>query len=271
MKVCFSSFTCPQWTVSQIINTARGYGYHGVELRCDAMHQHGVEINASAEERAVINESFHLNGVEAVCLSTGVQMAHVNAEEILMGRIDLAADIGFQAVRVLCGRNEEDMSLADTIEQAIPRLVIAAAHAELRNIDIWVETHDVIAKAADAATLVRHVEHERVGLLYNNLHPYRRGESVAVSFQEMGSLIRHVNFHDGVNDPGKVVVKPMGLGDMPLDDMFIALLRTGYDGYLCGEWFHDQYGHTSDESLERYLKEVTRFALRHGVRIEPAM
>lgn len=271
MKVCFSSFTCPQWTLAQIMSGARGFGYHGVELRCDAHHQHGVEINTSPEDRHAIAEMFTMNGVEPACLSCGVQVAHPKSDELLIGRIDLAADTGFKAVRVLCGRNEYDHTKADSIEGASTRVRKAAAHALKRDIDIWVETHDVVSKAADAASLVRQVEHEKVGLLYNTLHPYRMGEKVAESFEAMGSLIRHVHFHDGLNDPTKVVVKPMGHGQLPIDDMFIALLRTGYDRYLCGEWFHDQYGHTIDESLERYLKDIHQLASRHDVRLEQAM
>lgn len=271
MKVCFSSFTCPQWTLAQVLNAAQGYGYHGVELRCDAHHKHGVEIDTSIEQRAQINETIRQHGIEAVCLSSSVQMAHAHSDEILIGRIDLAADTGFQSVRVLCGQNEDDMTVADSIDLAVPRLRRAAAHAEQRGINVLVETHDSIGLAVNAAALVRHVEHERVGLLYNNLHPYRLGESVVDSFEAMGSLIRHVHFHDGIKDPEQVIVTPMGKGQLPLDEMFIALLRTGYDGYLSGEWFHDQYGHTSDESLVAYMKDVTRLCQHHGVRLEQAL
>jgi len=271
MKVCFSSFTCPKWSVSQIINSAHGFGYHGVDLRCDAGHHHGVEIHASLEQREEINQAFHNRGIEAVCLSTSVQLAHRHAEEILMGRIDLAASTGFKAVRVLCGRNEDDHSLVDTIEMAVPRLQKAAEYAHQNDVRLWIETHDAIARAADAASFARQAEHESVGLLYNTLHPYRMGESVADTFEALGSMIEHVRFIDGEKDPDKVVVTPIGRGQLPLDEIFIALLRTGYDGYLCGEWFYDQYGHSADESLTRYHSELTAFTLRHGVRLEQSM
>jgi sugar phosphate isomerase/epimerase len=268
MKICFSSFTCPSLTLPHMLNTARGFGYHGVELRCDAQHHHGVEINTAPEVRALIAQEFQNQGIEPVCLATSVQMTHDHAAELLVGRIHLAADIGCPAVRVFCGRDEESSSLADTIEVVVERLGRGADYALSMGVQVWLETHDTSAKGQIAGQIIREVDRENVGIVYNNLHPYRMNESVRDTFIAIGQFIRHVRFHDGINDPRKVVVTPMGQGQLPVEDMFDALVNTGYDGYLCGEWFNNQYAENADDALDLYYKEIVSLTRRHGVALE---
>ena len=81
----------------------------------------------------------------------------------------------------------------------------------------------------------------------------------------MTGMIRHTHFHDAPADPQRVIITRLGKGELPMDEMFAALVRMGYDGYISGEWFDQMYGDEPDESLANYHEDMTTLAKRHGV------
>lgn len=258
MKLCFSSFTCPNWHLTQMIDAARGYDYDGLELRCDVNHAHGVEVGLSPERREAVREQLQQAGLQVPCISTSVQLAHEHADDILAGRVLLARDLGVGAVRVFCGHSEHELGLEDTLEAAGERLRKAARYALNLGVHIWIETHDMVAHGVNCLKLIRHADYENVGVVYDNLHPYRLGEKVDTTLSTIGSLIRMVHFHDGLNKADKVIVTPMHKGQLPVNDMFAALVNMGYDGWFSGQWFHQQYGHDEDESLHQYKQDMLK-------------
>jgi sugar phosphate isomerase/epimerase len=268
MKISFSSFTCPSWDLSQIISAASEYGYHGIDLRVDASHGHGVEIDTTPEKRAALREEIRTSGVEPICLSTGIQLIHPDALELIQSRLKLAADLKFKAVRVLCGHPEDPMTSAEIIDLVAPRLKQAAVLAERQHLELWIETHDEMSRGKTLAALLSEVSHENAGVVYNTLHPYRMGEPVEETLTTLGKRIAYVRFHDGLKDPDKVVVCPMGRGHLPLDKIFTGLMAVPYNGYLCAEWFHEQYGTSPVETLKLYYKEITRLIDNHGAALD---
>jgi sugar phosphate isomerase/epimerase len=50
-----------------------------------------------------------------------------------------------------------------------------------------------------------------------------------------------------------------------MNETFRHLRNAGYTGFLTGEWFHDQYGPTPEDALERYAADINDLAIRHGV------
>lgn len=268
MKIGFTSFTCPTWELASMISVARDLGYHGVELRIDARHAHGVEVTNSPEERAVVAEEFQLRGVELCCLSTSIQLVQADSLELLQSRLKLATDLGCKALRVLCGKPDQEMGHHELQDLVAMRLRKAANLGQRVGVAIWLETHDLMSKAKDAAAVLAGTEHENAGLLYNNLHPYRAGESVEDTFIALGAHARHVHFNDGLADPQKVVVRPLGQGQLPLDRMLSGLIQAGYHSYLCAQWFNDQCGDNPEEALRHYHKQLVKRLAQHDVELD---
>ena len=64
-------------------------------------------------------------------------------------------------------------------------------------------------------------------------HPYRyMGESPAETVQNLGGYIRHVHVKDSKIVNGALEYRMMGDGDLPLHQMFDALLGIGYELHL---------------------------------------
>jgi sugar phosphate isomerase/epimerase len=267
MKLSFMTFASPTWTFQEVVDAAVRHGYHGIEFRCDATHAHGVEVSSDAQQRREIRDALEDAGVAPCCLATSLRFALESALEEAPARIDLAAEIGCPALRVFCGPPPEGLYAHDLHHRVAKHLREVAPRAQQAGVELWLETHDTFCRAADAAEAVRLADHPSIGINYDNMHPFRKGESVAATFAELSGLIRHTHFHDAINHPEQVVIKPLGEGQLPMDEMFEGLVTSGFAGYLSGEWFGTMYGEDPDASLERFKRDMETLAARHGVKL----
>ena len=264
MKVSFMTFACPQWRLPRVVDAAVGHGYHGIEFRTDAQHAHGIEVTSGKSQRDEARKRCRGSGIEICCLATSLQFAtdHVIADA--PARIELAADLECPALRVFCGPIPEGFTIEQTIEKVAAQLRQVAAVAADHNVQLWLETHDTFSLGAYAGRAVRLADHPSVGINYDNMHPFRNGESLETTIAQLSPFIRHTHFHDSVSAPDQVVIKPLDTGELPMDDMMRALLSLGYTGYLSGEWFNTMYGSEPDESLAAYYRDMKTLVERNG-------
>ncbi|MCE9591459.1 MAG: sugar phosphate isomerase/epimerase [Planctomycetes bacterium] len=267
MKLSFMTFACPSYSIEQVVDTALRLGYHGIEFRIDANHSHGVEVVADKAERKRIRRLLEKNEIEPCCIASSLQFATASVLDELRPKLSLAHDLGCPGVRVFCGPMPPGAKMPDVIDKVGRQLRTAAHLAEEVEVQLWLETHDTMSKAADAAAAVRFVDHPYVGINYDNMHPFRMGEDLETTVAALGSLVRHTHFHDALKNPDVVMIKPLGQGELPMDEMFLALKNMGYTGYLSGEWFGDMYGATADASLKQFRDDMQSLADKHGVTI----
>jgi sugar phosphate isomerase/epimerase len=266
MKMSFTTFACPNWSLRQIIRAAAKHQYNGIEFRIDAGHAHGVEAWSSPVERRRFREQIETQGLTVACIASSLQFVVEGMVEQAVARVQLAADMGAPGIRVFFGQLPEGMtSIDEAVERVARQLREAAETAQALEVEIWLETHDMLCKGADAAAIIHAVDRPNVAICYNNLHPIRRGESLETTIAHLAPMIRHVHLHDGLNWPDKVIITPFGKGDMPLDDTVTALRNIGYAGFLSGEWFHNQYGDNIEDALELYSFEVRTLTHKLGV------
>ncbi|NJL30557.1 MAG: sugar phosphate isomerase/epimerase [Phycisphaerales bacterium] len=114
--------------------------------------------------------------------------------------------------------------------------------------------------------VIKLADRPELGVVYDIMHPFRDGETLAETMVQLQGLIRHVHFHDALNDRKKVVVTPMGKGQLPVDEILDALIKSGYNEYLSGEWFHDMYGSEPEEALGLYMQEISEMLSKREIR-----
>ncbi|MCC7193184.1 MAG: sugar phosphate isomerase/epimerase [Phycisphaeraceae bacterium] len=266
MKLSFMTFACPEWTLTQVLDAAHRHGYQGVELRVDAHHLHGVEVETGPALRRDAARMIRDSGIEPCCLATSLQLvnpASVNEAGPLIG---LAQEMGAPALRVFCGPLPDGVDVSEAIDRVATHLHHVCLEAVQAGVQLWLETHDTFSKAHDAAAAVHRADHPSAGINYDNMHPFRKGESIEATFAAMGDLIRHTHFHDAMNHPDQVAIKPVGEGEMPMEEMFAALVKAGYTGYLSGEWFGTMYGADPESSLARFRDDMTQLADPFGIK-----
>jgi D-psicose/D-tagatose/L-ribulose 3-epimerase len=122
-------------------------------------------------------------------------------------------------------------------KHAVESLHAAAEHAATRDVTIVVEYLNrfemyLINCAADAAALVREVDHPNCRLMYDTFHAHIEEKDPRAALQECKDVLVH--FHASENDRGTP-----GSGQVAWDETFAALKEIAYDGWIVIEAFGD--------------------------------
>jgi sugar phosphate isomerase/epimerase len=241
VKYAFMTFSCPDYRLEQVFEAARTYGYDGVEFRIDAKHAHGIEVGSEPGVRARAARLAGQTGVRIACVATSCRYADpaVVAEMVESTRaaLDLAADLGAPRLRVFGGAIPEGRPREQAIRGVADALASVAEHAARRGVVVCMETHDHWCDPAHVAAVMKAVNHPFVAVNWDIMHPVRvAGATMDQAFETLRPWIRHVHFHDGVTEAGKLLMRPIGTGAI---DHFraVQLLKTmPYPDFLSGEW-----------------------------------
>jgi D-psicose/D-tagatose/L-ribulose 3-epimerase len=155
--------------------------------------------------------------------------------------VDICASLG---ARTICGPLGAPLGYftgtGPTDEErkhSVESLRAAAEHAATRDVTIVVEYLNrfemyLINCAADAAALVREVDHPNCRLMYDTFHAHIEEKDPRAALQECQDVLVH--FHASENDRGTP-----GTGQVAWDETFAALKEIGYDGWIVIEAFGD--------------------------------
>jgi sugar phosphate isomerase/epimerase len=258
MKYAFMTFSCPQWTLEEVLAAAQRYGYDGVELRVDANHNHGVEVTNTPEQRASARQMADTQGVALCCVATSCKFADpaTVAQNVADAqvRIDLAADLGAHVVRVFGGKIPQGLSRQQAIDTVVQALTTLVDQAARRNVYLALETHDDWCDPQDVLAVVSQVNHPYVGVNWDYMHTLRVAKtSLDEAFAALGPYIRHVHFHDGSLAADKLEFLPIGQGEYDQRRVLELLRSVEYDGYLSGEWINWEPAETH---LPRELRAI---------------
>jgi D-psicose/D-tagatose/L-ribulose 3-epimerase len=124
---------------------------------------------------------------------------------------------------------------ADEKGRAADVLRQAAEFAKQANLKLCIEYLNrfecyFLTTAADAAALVRSVNHPNFRCMYDTFHAHIEEKSQASAIETVKDVFAHV--HISENDRGTP-----GTGQVRWDEAFSALKKTGYDGWLVIEAF----------------------------------
>ncbi len=242
MNFSFMSFSCPGLDLDSMLSFAKRLGYAGIEPRVQSVHRHGIEFEATPEQRRVIRSKIEDSEIAMCCLATSCKYAdpatvdeHVEATH---RAVDLAGDLGCKRLRVFGGVMGEGFSRDDAIAQLVDKLGPLAGPAAERGVVICVETHDDWCDPSHLAAVMREVDHPNIAVNWDIMHPVMRGgETMESSFGTLEPWIRHVHVHDGrQDDEGLVTWLPVGEGVVDHPSALQCLKNSGYKGYVSGEW-----------------------------------
>ena len=113
-----------------------------------------------------------------------------------------------------------------------------------------VETNGVYADTARLRRLLEQLSSDAVAALWDMHHPYRfMGEKPEQTVQNLGAYIKYVHVKDSVMTEQGVEYRMMGEGDLPIDEMMMALNSICYEGYISLEWVKRWANHLSDAGI----------------------
>lgn len=256
MNYAFMTFSCPTATFQDALDLARRYGYAGIEPRSGSGQAHGIEIEATPEQRERFRSQAEQAGVDLCCLATSCRFADpaTAGDFVKQGHsyIDLAGDVGSPRLRVFGGPLGKGVSREAAIAGVSACLTELADHAAERGVTLCMETHDDWCDPDHVGAVMRAVDHPAVAVNWDIMHPVRTaGWSMDRAFVALRPWIRHVHVHDGVGDAeGKLKFVAIGEGEVDHAAALKLLCSMEYDGYLSGEWIGWQ---PAEEHLPREL------------------
>ncbi|MFD0672214.1 sugar phosphate isomerase/epimerase family protein [Cohnella sp. GCM10027633] len=241
MKYAFTTFSCPDAGLDEVLRMARRYGYAGIEVRCGREQRHGIELSLAPEERSSVKHAIEANGIELVCI--GVSCDFSNAETVrnhiseTTAYLELARDLGVPYVRVFCGIIPLESSRAEARERIVGALKSLAPAAEEAGVIIAVETHDDWSDPQEMSAIMSAVDHPAVGVVWDVMHTLRTGRaSMEEAYRALKPWLRHVHIHDGLLDESRLTFLPIGSGEIDHRAVVRILADQQYEGFLSGEW-----------------------------------
>jgi D-psicose/D-tagatose/L-ribulose 3-epimerase len=161
--------------------------------------------------------------------------------EATKAAVDACAALG---ARTLCGPLGAPLGVftgtaptREERERSIESLRAAAEYAATRDVTLVVEYLNrfemyLVNCAADAAALVRDVDHPHCRLMYDTFHAHIEESDPRTALQSCADVLVH--FHASENHRGTP-----GSGQVDWDTTFAALGEIGYDGWVVIEAFGD--------------------------------
>ena len=273
MKIAFSTLCCPNYDWKEIFSMATDLGFDGIEVRYikEEEAQSPFSEEKCSDTAAMLNKS----KIEIPCLSTGGCIKHDNWAENkaeILKYINIAPKVGAKYIRILGDIHAEpegevnDEIIAVRIKEIVPE-------AEKNGVVLLVETNGVYADTQRLATLLNDIASDNVAALWDVHHPYRYfGESAEATLTNLGAYIKHVHVKDSVMENGKVTYKLIGEGDIPLDDIMLALKSINYEGYVTLEWVKRWNSELSDAGVifpkfVDYMQPFTS-SVRNNIRLQ---
>ena len=251
MKIGFSTLCCPNYDWKEIFSMATDLGFDGIEVRYikeeEALSPFSME---KCDDTAVMLKKAR---IEIPCLSTGGCIKHDNwneTKEEILKYINIASKIGSKYIRILGDIHAAPEGDVDDIIVA-SRIKEIVSDAEKYGVTLLVETNGVYADTKRLAELLNDIASDNVAALWDVHHPYRYfGESAETTLTNLGAYIKHVHVKDSVmEEAGNVTYKIIGEGDIPLDDMMLALKSINYEGYITLEWVKRWNAELSDAGV----------------------
>ena len=242
MKLAFTTLGCPDWSLEQIAEGAKQYGYDAVELRVadDGLHLSPTAPQEEIERAAALfrDAGVPIFGLAGYAKFVASDPAVIEANQQLARRlIEIANTLGASCIRVYGGALED----GDTVDAAAKRVAAAIApvgvEAAARGVSLAIETHDAWCSGADLAKVFDAFDPAGVGVLFDVHNTFGTCGEWRESYELLKPHISYWHLKDGFRTPdGKNHHAMLGAGDLPLHDTLRHLKQEQFDGYLSFEW-----------------------------------
>jgi sugar phosphate isomerase/epimerase len=260
VKYSFMSFSTPEMSFAEMLQTAQRFGYDGIEPRTDAGHAHGVEVAADKKQRRAFARQADDAGIAIACVATSLRYADPAMTDDMLKqtreRIDLAGDLGAPTMRVFGGKLGQGLSREAAIDLVAGSLSKVASRAAACGVTLCMETHDDWCNPEHVAAVLSQVNHPAVACNWDIMHPVRTGQAtIDESFKTLKLWIRHLHIHDGTGDG--IALAPIGEGVIDHKRAIQLLKKIDYDGFLSGEWIN--WEDAWDVHLPREIATLRRY------------
>ena len=241
LKLSFSTWVCPEWSVAAIVDGMQSYGYDGVELRIGKGHKHNVDLETPADVLAGVRKQFDNANMAISCIATSYSFSAADALEraktiaAVKQCLLLADSVGAPYVRVFGGDIPHGLEVAGVIDYVAEALDECTEYAETEKLRsmILIETQGAFSHSKYVSEVLSQVFSPKLGVLWDVLHPIRVLEQAEDTYDAICDHVRHVHVHDCTfnEDRTKIQPCPPGEGFVPMPQVVEAIRAIGFTGY----------------------------------------
>lgn len=235
MKLAFSTVSCPNWSLNEIISTASDFLYDGIEVRGIGNELYAPRIPELQDTEKVKND-LRDYCLTVSCLASNACLA-VREDAVCEAKdyIDFAEKLDVKYVRVL-GTGSPFMEEGD-YGKALAAYTEICRYGEKKGVTPIMETNGMFADTALLRKFMYDTQSENKGVLWDVNHPYRfHREGVKETLGNIGEFIKNVHMKDSKLSDGALKYKLIGYGSMPIKEIVSELKNIRYDGFLTLEW-----------------------------------
>lgn len=264
MIVSYSTITCPQWRLEQVLDAAVNYDFDAVEFRAlkgtkDILHLPDFTVNASRTRKAAEDR-----GIILQALWTSIFIAQTskhNTQNILDTAecyADAAAKIGAKQIRIFGGEPQSDIE--SIFSQCVEMLYKIGEIAARYSLEVMFETHDAWVNTNVVRNLISETGLNNVGVVWDIWATYHvGGEKIEQSLRNLQSHLLGTQFKDWRQ--GKFVLP--GRGEIPLSRALNLLKEYDYNGPVTLEW--EKLWHSELADAEQILPAFREYLNAHGI------
>ncbi len=245
IKLAYSTLACPEWSLREMIDATKRYGFDGIEMRL--LDGEIVPPNLPPHDRERVATECKAAGVPICCLDTSLRIAtsatdadaRLEVARDAAAYLELASAWGAPLIRVFGGEPEGGKSPAEIVAPMADLLSKIGQRAEQLGVGVALETHDFFSASPDVMRVLDQVQNRHVGVLWDTHHPYRMGERVAETYERVVSRLLHVHVKDARKDDSERTgwqLVLLGEGEVPVAETVTYLRSVGYDKWVAVEW-----------------------------------
>lgn len=148
IKLAYSTLACPDWSLAQVIEATKRYGFDGVEMRL--LDGEIIPPDLAPHDRERVATECKAAGIPICCIDTSLRIAtsatdpdaRLTTERDAAAYLELAAAWGAPLIRVFGGEPEGGKSAAEIVEPMADLLSRIGQRAAQVGVGVALETHD---------------------------------------------------------------------------------------------------------------------------------
>jgi len=252
MKLSFSTKGWHDSSFEGFCDIARDLKFEGIELhnihnrlftdKDGAFHDYA----AAKTTRMLYEMKLSIPCIDSICDCGDVDTFEETLNEI-RECMKIAKNLKIPAVRVRAiGKGDEEKAF-ENAKRVVENVL---QEAEDTGITLLVETSGIFCNTAKLLELLNFFACDNLAALWDMYSTFFKGsEDAETTIKNLGAYVKHVHIKDAAKNGNDIEFCLMGEGEMPVEEMMLALRSVNYDGFVSLEWHPEWCGELDDMEI----------------------
>lgn len=243
MKLSFWTLGTPGWSTGAVVEAAAGYGFDGVDLRCNA--NGNVSLDSTDRDLETLRTLFASHGLQIASLlaynkrggESGVDWGAVVDD--LVAHQELCNRLGVANLRVNVGAPAAGSTWDAYLDGFAG--AVSKALTQVSGVVMNVQNHPGSIDTTQELTLAGRVNDERFGIGLSTDHCVDMGEDPVEAATRLAPWVKHVHLagrvtSSGEQTEGKYLAALPGEGVVANSAVLETLSKAGFDEWVSFKW-----------------------------------